>query len=121
MAVGVIARGVDQLAPAQVLERGLHGAFRKPGRIRECAQACRDRFPFIPRALTVKIQIDEVRRRLAVVPDDIAHQDVDDVVVDRDGLAEAWHLCLEQLEECLHFNPLPTEEGSKDQCAVAKR
>jgi hypothetical protein len=89
---GVIARGVDQLAPAQVLQRGLDGAFRKPGRIRECAQTCRDQFPFIPRALAVKIQIDEVRGRLAIVPDDVAQQDVDDIVIDRDGFTEAWHV-----------------------------
>jgi len=34
------------------------------------------------------MQINEIRGRLSVVPDDIAHQDVDDVIVDRNGLAK---------------------------------
>ena len=84
----VIAGGDNQLASVQVLQRGLDGALRKTGRFRERAQTCGHRFPFRARGLAVEMQVNKIRGRLAVVPDDIAHQDVDDVIVDRNGLAK---------------------------------
>jgi len=37
------------------------------------------------------MEIDEVSGWLAVVSDNVAHQDVEDVVVDRDGFAKTRH------------------------------
>ena len=90
---GVIARGDDQLAATQVLERALHGTFGKAGRVSESAQTGGDGFPFVARGLAVEIQINEIRGWLAIVPDQIAHQDVEHVVVDWNGLFKTRHSC----------------------------
>ncbi len=85
---GVITSRVDEFATAQILERGLDAALGKTGRIRQVAQAFHDRSPFVPGGLTVKIQIDEISRRLAIVADDVPHQDVDNVIVDWNRFAK---------------------------------
>ena len=85
---GVIAGRVDEFATAQILERSLDGALRKAGRISQVAQAFHDRSPFVPGGLTVKIQIDEISRRLAIVADDVAQQNVDDIIIDWNGFAK---------------------------------
>jgi hypothetical protein len=87
----VIALRLDQLATTQKLERGLDCAFRKAGLFRERAQAGGDRFPFRPHGLSEEMEIDEIRRRLAIVPDNVAHQDVEDVIVDGNRFAESRH------------------------------
>ena len=87
----VITSGLDQFAAAQKLERGLHGAFREAGRFRERAQTSGDGFPFRAGCLAVEMEINQIRGRLAIVADDVAHQDVEDVVVDRDSFTESCH------------------------------
>ncbi len=37
------------------------------------------------------MQIDKIRSRLLIVTNQIAHQDVENVIVDRNGLFEARH------------------------------
>jgi hypothetical protein len=88
---GVRRCGNDQLSPAQVRECGLHGTLGEAGCICERAQTGRHRFPFRTRGLAVKIKIDEIRRRLAIVPDEVAQKDVDDVVVHRDCFTKSGH------------------------------
>ncbi len=43
------------------------------------------------RGLAVEIKINEIRGRLSIVPDDIAHQNVEHIVVDRNCFAETRH------------------------------
>ena len=88
---GVVAGADNQFAAAQILERSLHGALGKAGRFCEHAQTCGHRFPFRARRLAVEMQINEIRGWLSIVSDDIAHQDVEDVIVDWNGLAETGH------------------------------
>jgi hypothetical protein len=38
------------------------------------------------------MEVDEIRSRLAIVTDDVAHEDIEDVIVDGDGLAEPRHI-----------------------------
>jgi hypothetical protein len=88
---GVIAGADNQFATAQVLERALYGAFGKSGRVREHAQTCRHRSPFGAGRLAEEIQINKIRSRLAIVPDDVAHQDINYVVVDRNNFSKPRH------------------------------
>jgi hypothetical protein len=41
--------------------------------------------------LAIEMEIDKICSGLAIVADDIAHQDVEHVVIDRDGFAKAGH------------------------------
>jgi hypothetical protein len=85
------ARALDQFTPAEKFERSLDGALREARFFGERTQAGRDRFPLCARGLTVEPEINEIRGRLAIVPDDVAHQDVENVVVDRNNFAETRH------------------------------
>jgi len=87
----VIALACDQFATPQQFERRLDGALRQTGFFRERTQTGRDRLPFGTRGLSVEIDIDQIRGRLAIVADDVAHQNVHDVIVNRDGFAKARH------------------------------
>ena len=87
----MVAPRFDQLPSAQKLEGGLDGALRKARRFREHAQARRDGFPSLPRGQAEEVEINEIRRRFLIVPDDVAHQDIDDVIIDRDRLAKSRH------------------------------
>ncbi len=87
----VFALRFDKLATTQELECGLHGAFGKAGGFRKHAQAGRHRFPSRARGLAVKIEVNQIRGRWAIVPQDIAHQDIEHVIVDRNGFAAAGH------------------------------
>ena len=87
----VIADGADEFAPAQELQGGLDGALREACRFGELAQAAGDWFPFLASRETVKVEVNQIRRGLLVVTDDVSHQDIEDVVVDGDGLAKSRH------------------------------
>ena len=87
----MIAGADNQFAAAQILQRGLDGALGKAGRFRERAQTRGHRSPFGARGLAVEMQINKIRGRLSIVPDDTAHQDVYDVIVDWNGLAKTGH------------------------------
>ena len=87
----VIALTPDQLASAQKLERGLDRAFRQAGFFGEGAQTRRHRFPVRASGAAREIKINQVRSRRAIVADEVAHQDVEDVIVDRNGFAETRH------------------------------
>jgi hypothetical protein len=87
----VVRRGDDQFASTQICDGRLHGALGEASRFCQHAQTRGDRFPFMPRGLTVKIQINQIGSRLLIVPNQITHQDVEHVIVDRNGLFEARH------------------------------
>src|SRR5262249_37046525 len=69
----------------------LNGAFRKAGVLGNRAQAGADRFPVLFFRFPVKIKENKERGRLMIMPDQVRHQDVNDVIVDRDGATKAWH------------------------------
>ena len=41
--------------------------------------------------MAVKIEVNQIRGRLPIVTDDVAHQDIENVVVDGDGFAKSRH------------------------------
>jgi hypothetical protein len=88
---GMIARGDDQFAAAQGLKGDLDCAFGEAGRVGKRSYTRGNRSPFLTRSLSVKIQIDQIGGWLLIVPDQVAHQDVENVVVDGNGLFEARH------------------------------
>ena len=88
---GVIPRRPDQLAATQQFERSLDRTFREARLIGKHSQARRDRAPSGSRSAPVEKQVDEIGRRLAIVPDNVAHQDVEDVIVDRNCFPKPRH------------------------------
>jgi uncharacterized protein YwbE len=88
---GVVALSDDQFAAAKCCERDLDGALGKTGRVGKRSYTRSDRFPSLPHGLAVKIQINQIGRRLSIVPDQIAHEDIENVVVDGNDLFEARH------------------------------
>ena len=87
----VIALGFDQFATSQQFERSLNGALRETGFFRERTQTRRHRFPFRARRAAVEVKINKVGGWLAIVADDVAHENVHDVIVNRNGFAKARH------------------------------
>jgi hypothetical protein len=87
----MVAGRFDQPPPPQQLERGLHGAFGQAGRVREIPQTQWHRFPFRPSRLGVEAGVCEIRRGLFVVANDIAHQDIEYVIIDRKSFSETRH------------------------------
>jgi len=88
------ARCFHQLAKLQRRQGALHCAFGKSGFIGQHAQAGIDRSPALASGPAAKIEIDEECRRLLIVSDNIAHEHVQDVIIDRHGLMEARHTCI---------------------------
>ena len=83
--------GFNQFAPAQGFEGELDRAFRETGFLRDRAQARANGTPSSALRGVVKPQINEKCGRLAIVADQVAHQDVKNVIVDRNGMAKARH------------------------------
>ena len=81
----------NKLAAAKNVERGLDGALRETRLLRKRAQTGRDRFPFRARRLPVEMEINKICRRLTIVADDVPHQNVENVIVDRNGFAKPRH------------------------------
>ena len=67
----------------------MNGAFRKPREVRDRARTGTDGAPFGSCGLGVKVQINEIRRRFLVVTSQIAHQHIDDIIINGDRLFEA--------------------------------
>ena len=72
-------------------ERGVDGAFRESSCIGDRAHTGADAAPFVSRSLTIEVQVNHERSRLLIVPDQIAHQHVENVIVDGNGAFEARH------------------------------
>ena len=88
---GMSARCLHQLAEMQRSEGALDCTFGQAGFICQHAQAGFDWSPTSASGAAGKIKIDEECRRLLIVSDDIAHEHVQDVIIDRHGLVEARH------------------------------
>lgn len=69
----------------------MDGAFGQPGCVGDCAHTDDDVAPFISCGLAVKVQVNEIRSRFLVVPDQIAHEHIQDVIVDGNGAFETRH------------------------------
>ncbi len=87
----VSAGGENQFAATQTHERRLYSALRQARCVGNHTKTCRHRFPSLPRSLAVKIQINQISGRLLIVPDQIAHQHVEHVIVYGNGLFETRH------------------------------
>jgi hypothetical protein len=88
----MIAHRANEFAAAQELESGLDSALGESCFFRKRTETGGDRFPFHASSLAIKVEVNQIRRRLAIVPDDIAHQNVDDVIVDWNGFTETSHV-----------------------------
>jgi len=87
-------RCLHQLAEVQCSQGALHGAFGKSGFVGQHAQAGINRSPALASGTTGKIKIDEECRRLLIVADNITHQHIQNVIINRDGLMETRHNCI---------------------------
>ena len=73
-------------------ERGVNGAFGKSCCVGDRAHTGADVTPFVSCSLAVKVQVNHKSGRLLIVPDQIAHEHIENVIVDRNGLSETRHL-----------------------------
>lgn len=87
----MVACGGDQFAAAKGCDGDLDCAFGKASRVGKRSQTGGHRLPFLSRGLAVKIKVNQISGWPLVVTDQIAHQDVENVVVDAHGLFEARH------------------------------
>src|SRR5262249_45175734 len=85
----VISRSHDQFTATKALKSALNRAFGKPGFVRKRAETCCDGLPIAARGTAIKMQINQKSGRLLVMTNQIAHQDVEHVIVDRDSLFKA--------------------------------
>jgi hypothetical protein len=88
---GMSARCLHQLAEMQRSEGALDCTFGQTGFIGQHAQTGVYRLPALASGAPGKIKIDEECRRLLIVSDDIAHQHIQNVIIDRHSLTEARH------------------------------
>jgi hypothetical protein len=88
---GIFADGDNQFAPTQSFQRALDGTLRKTCHFDERAQTRRNGFPSVSCSLSIKTKINQIGGWLAVVGNEIAHKNVDDVIVDRNLFPESGH------------------------------
>ena len=69
----------------------MDGAFGQPGCVGDCAHTGADVAPFVSCCLAVKVQVNEIRSRVLVVPNQIAHEHIQHVIVDGNGAFETRH------------------------------
>lgn len=67
----------------------MNGAFRKPGDVRDRAHTGTDGAPLGSCGLAVKVEINEIRRRFLIVANQIAHQHIEDVIINGNSLFKA--------------------------------
>jgi hypothetical protein len=87
----VIFGGPDQLTPAQFFDRNLHRAFRKACGLCDHAKAGCNRSPLLPLSLAVEIEIYQKSGGLVIVTNQIAHQHIQNIIVDWNGFAKSRH------------------------------
>ena len=95
---GMFAHGYNQLATTQSLQRSLDRALRETGHFGDRAQTRRNRFPFVSCRLTVKTKINQISGRLAIVANEVAHKNIDDVIVDGDFFPKARHVLKDEVK-----------------------
>ena len=67
----------------------MDGAFGESCCVRDGAHTGANVAPFISCGLAVKMQVNDKSGGLLIVPDQITHQHIQHVIVDRDGAFEA--------------------------------
>ncbi len=72
-------------------ERGVDGAFGEPCCVGDRAHTGSDVAPFVSCGLAVQVQVNHKRGRRLIVPDQIAYQHIEHVIVDGNDLSEARH------------------------------
>jgi hypothetical protein len=85
----VRARCFHQLPILQREHRALNGALGKAGFIGQHAQAGFNRLPVLAGGAAGKIKINQEGSRLLIMPDDIAHEHVENVIINWNGSAVA--------------------------------
>jgi hypothetical protein len=85
---------LQQFATMQPDQCGLDRAFGKSRFVGNHAQACFDRLPALTRRAAKERQINEERGRVLIVSDDIAHEHIEDIIVNWHGLPETGHIRL---------------------------
>ena len=76
------------MSAPQMYERGVDGAFGESGCVGDRAHTGADVKPPVSCGLAVKMQINQVGGRLLIVPDQIAHEHIQDVIVDGNSTFE---------------------------------
>ena len=69
----------------------MDGAFGESGCVGDCAHTGANVTPFVSCGLTVQVHIDHKRCRLLIVPDQVAHQHIEHVIVDGNRSFETRH------------------------------
>ena len=69
-------------------ERCVDGAFGESCCVGDGAHAGANMAPLISGGLAVKVEVNDKRGRLFIVPDQITHQHIQDVIVDRNEAFE---------------------------------
>ena len=69
-------------------ERRVDGAFGESGCVGDRAHTGANVAPFVSCGLAVKMQVNHKRGGLLIVPDQIAHQHIEHVIVDRNSAFE---------------------------------
>ena len=84
-------RSFYQLAILQSGDGALHRAFGQTGFIGQHPQARFDRSPMLAGGAAREIKINEKGGRLLIVPDDIAHEHVENIIIDWNDSVKARH------------------------------
>ena len=67
------------------------GAFGESCCVGDCAHTGANAAPFVSCGLAVKMQVNDKRGGLLIVPDQITHEHIQHVIVDRNGAFETRH------------------------------
>jgi len=85
----VIGSRGNQLSTPQMCERRMDGAFGESGCVGDGAYAGANVAPLISCGLTVKVEVNHKRGWLLIVPDQITHEYVQQIIVDGNGAFQA--------------------------------
>jgi len=72
-------------------QRGVNGALGESCCVGDRAHTGANVTPFVSCGLAIKVEVNHKRGRLLIVPDQIAHQHIEHVIVDGNGLSETRH------------------------------
>ena len=81
-------RHSDQLTAPEMRQRRLHGALRQPARFGDILLRHRDARPIIAMRVSGQHQIHKKCRRLPIVTNEVRHQRIEDVWLERNGHAD---------------------------------
>jgi len=81
----------NQLAPPQPFQGDLNRAFGEAGSFRDHSQAGADWPPSLPLRRAIKMKVNEKSGWLMVVSNQVGHQNIENIIIDRDRPAETRH------------------------------